>query len=311
MRHWRWRLGRRWAPTLGGVLGTLLVTAGCASAGDGRDLQPRALEYRLQELKDPRPNRVHILRVDLAADRGIRPAVVIAAAPAGDGPAEAALTDPLKLASNRSVLAFVNANPWDSFPDTTGKRDRTWFEGQPVDIQGLAASSNHVRSPAGPGGASVWVDERGRVSWGDVPRDSRVAEGIAGFQPIVREGAVVVPVGGPRHPRTAAGVDRTGNVIWLVVVDGRQPQYSEGMDLHALGGVMRDLGCWEATNLDGGGSSVMGLAGADGRLRVVNRPSDRGWGGVLKLRPLPLILTIRQTSASRSPVATDEAPVER
>jgi hypothetical protein len=267
------------------------------------------LEYRLREIMEPRPNRVHVLRVDLAGGK-IQPAVVIAADPDGDGPAEAALTDPFKLASDRSVIVFVNTNPWDSLSDRTGRRDRSWFEGQPVDIQGLAVSGGRARSPAGPGGTSVWFDDRGRVFLGDVPEDRPVAEGMAGFQKLVGEGAVVVPPGGSPQPRTAIGVDRAGSVMWLVVVDGRQAQYSEGMTLRELGGIMRELGCWNATNMDGGGSSVMGLAGADGKLRVVNSPSDRR-SGAANVRPLPMILTIRQTPGSRLPDATDEASMKQ
>ena len=128
---------------------------------------------------------------------------------------------------------------------------------------------------------------------GDGPGDRPVAEAMAGFQQIVREGAVVVPRGGTLHPRTAIGVDRNGIMMWLVVVDGRQEQFSEGMNLYELGRLMLDLGCWSAMNMDGGGSSIMGLARAGGRLRVVSSPSDRHLGSP-SIRPLPMILTIRK-----------------
>ena len=275
----------------------LSVTSGCLSTGEGRGLESLGLEYRVMELADPRPNRVHVLRVDLAGGR-LEPAVVIAADPDGDGPAEAALTDPLQLAGDSSVLAFVNTNPWAGIPDASGKTDRSWHAGQPVDIQGLAASGGIVRSPPLPGGASVWFDGRGRVVLGDAPGDIPVEEGAAGFQRVVSEGAVAVPPGGPLHPRTAIGVDRAGGVMWLVVVDGRQERYSEGMTLQELGGLMRGLGCWRATNMDGGGSSVMGLAEGGAQLRVVNSPSDRRSGAPV-IRPLPALLTIRRAPGSR------------
>jgi exopolysaccharide biosynthesis protein len=82
--------------------------------------------------------------------------------------------------------------------------------------------------------------------------------------------------------------------MWLVVVDGRQPGFSEGMTVRELGAVMRDLGCSRAANMDGGGSSIMGMAEADGRIRVVNSPSDRKMGVIPSIRPLPMILTIRE-----------------
>lgn len=70
-----------------------------------------------------------------------------------------------------------------------------------------------------------------------------------------------------RHPRTAVGL-RDDALIW-VVVDGRQPGYSEGMTLDELAQFLLNAGCKDALNLDGGGSSTLFVRG-----RVVNRPSD-------------------------------------
>ena len=290
----RWNMIRRPLLSAACALGVLCVSLGCASTEGKRDFKTPALAYQLKELKEPRPSRIHILRVDFSQGR-TEPAVVIAPDPDGDGAAEAALTSPLTLAEGRSVLAFINTNPWDSLPDSAGNKNRKWYEGQPVDIHGLAASEGHTRSAADRR-VAVWVDADGRVSVGQAPTDGSLTEGMGGFAEIVREGAVVVPPGGAIHPRTAIGVDQGGRVMWLVVVDGRQKNFSEGMSVEELGCVMRDLGCWAAANMDGGGSSIMGLAGSDGRLRVVNSPSDRAMGVLPKIRPLPMILTIRKRS---------------
>ena len=59
-----------------------------------------------------------------------------------------------------------------------------------------------------------------------------------------------------QHPRTAFGYFEPGHYCW-VVADGRQPGYSDGLRLEQLGQLMKDLGCKEAYNLDGGGSSVL------------------------------------------------------
>ena len=61
------------------------------------------------------------------------------------------------------------------------------------------------------------------------------------------------------HPRTAAGYTDTGDLI-LLVVDGRQAA-SRGVDLLELATIMRDIGCVEALNLDGGGSSTLVVNG--------------------------------------------------
>jgi exopolysaccharide biosynthesis protein len=71
-----------------------------------------------------------------------------------------------------------------------------------------------------------------------------------------------------RHPRTAIGWRADGTLV-LVVVDGRQPRISVGMTINELAHLMLDLGCVEAINLDGGGSSTMVI-----RNKIVNNPSD-------------------------------------
>jgi hypothetical protein len=71
-----------------------------------------------------------------------------------------------------------------------------------------------------------------------------------------------------RHPRTMIGTS-ADNTIWLVTVDGRQPELSVGMTLVELRALARRLGLVNALNLDGGGSTTMWVQG-----QVMNRPSD-------------------------------------
>lgn len=70
-----------------------------------------------------------------------------------------------------------------------------------------------------------------------------------------------------RHPRTAIGWRTDGKLI-LLTVDGRQKQ-SVGMTLDELSNLMMELGCVEAMNLDGGGSTAMVV-----KNKIVNSPSD-------------------------------------
>jgi hypothetical protein len=71
-----------------------------------------------------------------------------------------------------------------------------------------------------------------------------------------------------RHPRTMIGSTGDGT-IWLVTVDGRQPQLSSGMTLVEVRDLARRLELVDALNLDGGGSTTMWVKG-----EVVNSPSD-------------------------------------
>jgi len=70
-----------------------------------------------------------------------------------------------------------------------------------------------------------------------------------------------------RHPRTAVGRTLQGD-IWYVVVDGRQ-KFSDGATLPEMARIMKRLGCIDAINLDGGGSSAINLFGL-----TLNKPSD-------------------------------------
>ena len=59
-----------------------------------------------------------------------------------------------------------------------------------------------------------------------------------------------------RHPRTAMGTDKKGNV-YLVVVDGRSKGNADGVTISELTKVCAWLGLRDAINLDGGASSSM------------------------------------------------------
>jgi exopolysaccharide biosynthesis protein len=73
------------------------------------------------------------------------------------------------------------------------------------------------------------------------------------------------------HPRSAIGV-LSKNKIVLVTLDGRTTE-AQGMNLMKLTDLMISLGCRDAVNLDGGGSTTMWINGKpfDG---VVNMPCD-------------------------------------
>ena len=70
-----------------------------------------------------------------------------------------------------------------------------------------------------------------------------------------------------RHPRTAIGWNK--DWYFLVVVDGRQRDLSDGMTLEELAKFLVKLGCEEGLNLDGGGSSTLWFGGS-----VRNTPCD-------------------------------------
>jgi exopolysaccharide biosynthesis protein len=86
-----------------------------------------------------------------------------------------------------------------------------------------------------------------------------------------------------KHPRTAIGYTANGRMI-ILVVQGRMQGLAEGATLPQLAKIMLDLGCVEAMNLDGGGSSCMLVNGKE-----TIKPSDKEGQ-----RPIPAVLTIYQ-----------------
>lgn len=72
-----------------------------------------------------------------------------------------------------------------------------------------------------------------------------------------------------RVNRTAAGITADGKLI-LIVADGRGQRGSAGYTLSELAEKFISLGCTDALNLDGGGSTCM--VGAEGQ--ILNSPSD-------------------------------------
>ena len=76
------------------------------------------------------------------------------------------------------------------------------------------------------------------------------------------------------NPRTAIGIKADGTIV-MYAIDGRQKEYSYGLQLKTLAKRMAELGCVDAVNLDGGGSTVIGAVfNSDTGFTVVNKPSE-------------------------------------
>jgi len=84
-----------------------------------------------------------------------------------------------------------------------------------------------------------------------------------------------------KHPRTCMGYTKDGYLI-IMVIQGRFPGLAEGATLEQEAKLLIELGCTEALNLDGGGSSCMLVNGKE-----TIKPSDKGGQ-----RPVPAVFII-------------------
>lgn len=109
-----------------------------------------------------------------------------------------------------------------------------------------------------------------------IPEWNNVKHIIGGGPYLVKNGQAYVDISeqklgsiGGRNPRSAIGYTADGNLI-IVAVDGRE-KASIGMTLWELASFMKSIGCVNAMNLDGGGSTVLYVNG-----KVVNHPKVQG-----------------------------------
>ena len=109
-----------------------------------------------------------------------------------------------------------------------------------------------------------------------IPNWENVNHIISGGPYLVKNGGVYIDVTeqklgsiGGRNPRTAVGYTPDNNLV-IVTVDGRENS-SIGMTLNELANFMKSIGCYNAMNLDGGGSTVLYVNG-----KVVNHPQVTG-----------------------------------
>jgi len=180
------------------------------------------------------------------------------------------LGDSTRAATGRElVLEQVDGSPWLPLRANQNYRARVI---EVRDTGDTPLNPNRMILSVGP----TWTNHLPLIKPGDVLRLStdlsknlgRAQTGIGGRPVLIRSNKIQTFNSQLRHPRTAIGWNK--HHFLFVVVDGRQPKSSVGMSFAELAGLMKELGCAEALNLDGGGSSTFWLDG-----KVMNSPSDR------------------------------------
>jgi hypothetical protein len=214
----------------------------------------------------PRPMKGHALRVDLR-----EPTVDFLATPSNEERPKD--TDGLRTTTfleRYGCEAAINGAPFDVIHEE---------DGLPTDVVGLVVSDGEIVSPAHGRYPALLIGPERAVRIQDPPFDTNdVRQAVGGFGIVLDDGEVV-GANDALHPRTAAGVSRDGRYLYLLVVDGRQPLYSEGATTAEVGAWLKRLGAWDGINLDGGGTTTMVLRDEAGAPRILNRPIHGGIPG--------------------------------
>jgi hypothetical protein len=230
------------------------------------------IEYTRETRTTPRPIVIHVLKIDLQA-QGIR-VLVTPGNPDEELPLTARTTS--KYISEYNIQAAINGDgftPWRSL----GLLDFYPHNGDPVDSIGFASSKGVIYSDNPNDLPILFISPTNQARFNN--QIGKINNAISGSQMLVRNAKSLIGFSGEPAPRTAVALNRANRILYLLVIDGRQPGYSEGVTLAELAEIIIEHGGYTAMNLDGGGSSTMVVEGMFGVPDVLNSPVNNGIPG--------------------------------
>ena len=217
----------------------------------------RGITLHQRTEKSPRPLRINVVEIDLHAP-GVHFRVT---PPNGDLPGETTAQTTRDFMIEQGAQLAINASFYKSvkwpYLDSAGlvASDGVVYS-EPTKFPALNISRDNVASILPPGKQT----------------SAEPYNAVAGNAVILRGGKNVAK-DKDLHPRTAVGI-APGHKLFILIVDGRQDLISEGMTTIEVADVLREYGCTDALNLDGGGSTT--LAVADPSPRLINTPIGSG-----------------------------------
>lgn len=241
----------------------------------------QGIVYKREVRSTPRPLMIHIVSIDLTA-----PGVKLLVTPGTSTPQKTKVPTEinarttseflkefkLQLAINASFFyPFREVTPWDYYPRSG---ERANVVGQAIS-NGASYSSHESDLPI-----LCLITSQGRdsvqLSKGKACPNGTV-HAVAGNYVLMERGNPVglnLDVRNSNRPysRVAVAMDKAGEKLWLIAIDGKQPLYSEGATLAELTKIIVDLGADSALNLDGGGSTTV-VAATSAGATVLNAPT--------------------------------------
>ena len=220
----------------------------------------------------PRPLVIHIVTINLSTP-GIS-FLVTPSQPMGGRQLLARKTSQFLTEFNLQVAVngdnftpWHSYTPWNYYPHVN----------DPVDVYGFASSKGTIYSRGMPGRPTLYISENNQAQF-NAPI-GRVYNALSGNCFILEQGRTSARFSqdidpDTPHPRTSIALDSEGRSMIIVVVDGRQPNYSEGVTLAELAEIVAEYGGYTALNLDGGGSATLVARDKSGKPVVLNSPID-------------------------------------
>ncbi len=230
------------------------------------------ITYEREVRSEPRPMVIHTVTIDTKA-----PGISFLVTP-GDAndtlPLEARTTS--QFLSEFDLQLAVNGDgfePWYS----RGIFNFYPHKGDPVAPIGLAASKGNIYSQETDDEPKLFISRTNQAQF-NTPT-GKIYNIISGNLMLVVQGNRVLTSsqtsvinGDTPHPRTALALDKARRRLIIIVVDGRQPNYSQGATLTELAEIIISKGGHYGMNMDGGGSSTLVKEGAAGLATAINSP---------------------------------------
>lgn len=209
-----------------------------------------ALRYEKRVLTSPRSITCHIAEIDLSKAR------FVVTPPKPNG-----LLNPTKTSSfAKEFNTDLSINADEGYP--AGNNEFTLIRRQMSMGVKYGTQTDGIT-------LSVSKDRAYQLSMLSASFPSFAWNAVSGSKWLVKDGVIGNFVNDlPPDPRTLIGYTKDNKKMFWVVIDGRGT--SQGMTLLESALLMIDLGCWQANNLDGGGSSTMVIK----HKGIVNQPSD-------------------------------------
>jgi hypothetical protein len=233
----------------------------------------QGIHYSREVRREPVPMVIHVVKIDLDAE-GVQ--FLVTPPDRSCGLEHCAQTTSQFLEQSQVQLA-INGDffvPWHDI----GPLDYYPHPGDPVDALGFASSRGEIYSDVRANHSTVFIYEDNRVSFDE--RIDEVYNAISGNVLIVQDGTPINQSDHPyfvnRHPRTVIGLDASGRTLILIVIDGRQNNYSMGATVPELAQISIDYGAVTVLNMDGGGSAALVIQGENERAIQLNAPIHNG-----------------------------------
>ncbi len=224
--------------------------------------------YLRKDLTSPRPIVVHVMAIDLQTAK-----LEFLVTPSPNNTDIVCTRTTSSFLEEFKLQAAINGG-YFSYLDPSYDPDTLCPNGgEPVRISDYAASRGKIYSPKKTAQPVIYIGQKNQVTFNK--ESGRIFNAVSGDRLVVVDGKVVKNLAAQApNPRTAIGLNRNGRWLTLMVVDGRQPGYSEGVTFPELAELLISYGAHTGANMDGGGSSAMSIRGFDGEARVLNSPID-------------------------------------